>query len=311
MKFKKPKFWDYKKPNYLSYLLLPFTFPIILNNYFLNFKKVKNKNIKTICIGNIYIGGTAKTPLTLKIYKILSNLNFKVSTIKKYYSNQLDEQKLLKTKTKLYCFTKRKRALDEAIKDGVDVAIFDDGLQDRSLNYDLNFVCFSNLNGVGNGLLIPAGPLREKIKSISKYDAVFLNGNLENNEDLKDLIKKQKPSIKIFEACYTPININKLNKTEKYLIFSGIGNPKNFIKTLIKNNFNIVKEIIFPDHYHYTKQDIEKIKHTAKSIGAKILTTEKDYIKLSPEQSNGIDLLKIELNIKNENEFINFLKSNI
>ena len=100
----KPKFWDFKKPNYLSYLLLPFTIPIVLNNYFLSFKKKKNnRNIKTICLGNIYVGGTAKTPLTIKLNQILQKLNFKTATIKKFYRNQSDEQKLLSVKSNLYC----------------------------------------------------------------------------------------------------------------------------------------------------------------------------------------------------------------
>ena len=80
MKVNKPKFWDLKKPNYISYLLLPFTLPIIINNFFLSIKKnIKYKDIKTICVGNIYVGGTAKTPLTIKLNQILHKLNFKLS----------------------------------------------------------------------------------------------------------------------------------------------------------------------------------------------------------------------------------------
>ena len=77
MKVNKPKFWDLKKPNYISYLLLPFTLPIIINNFFLRFKKnIKYNDIKTICVGNIYVGGTAKTPLTIKLNQILKEVEF-------------------------------------------------------------------------------------------------------------------------------------------------------------------------------------------------------------------------------------------
>ena len=103
----KPKFWDFKKPNYLSYLLLPFTLPIIINNFFLNFKKKKIKDIKTICFGNIYVGGTAKTPLAIKLNQILQELDFKTAIIKKLYNNQVDEQKLITNKSILYCKKKK------------------------------------------------------------------------------------------------------------------------------------------------------------------------------------------------------------
>ncbi|MDA7714646.1 tetraacyldisaccharide 4'-kinase, partial [Candidatus Pelagibacter sp.] len=170
----------------LSRLLLPFTLPLIINNFFLSLnKKNINKKIKTICLGNIYVGGTGKTPLTIKLNKILQELNFKTATIKKFYKAHNDEQKLLNNKSKLYCKKDRLEALDEAIKDNIDIAIFDDGLQDRSLRYDLSFVCFNNDNWIGNGQLIPSGPLRENLKSILKYDAIFLNGNEEDNLDIK------------------------------------------------------------------------------------------------------------------------------
>ena len=83
MKFKKPYFWDYKKPNLFAYLLLPFTYLIKLINFINKKEKIKTEKIKTICIGNIYLGGTGKTPISIKINKILNNLNFKTAFIKK------------------------------------------------------------------------------------------------------------------------------------------------------------------------------------------------------------------------------------
>ena len=313
MQLKKPKFWDYKRPNFISYLLLPLTFPLIINNFLLELKKknVEIQKTKKICIGNIYIGGTAKTPLTIKIYHILNNLNFKVATIKKFYTHHIDEQKMLTEKTKLYCQKERKIALNKAIKDGIDVVIFDDGLQDRSINYDLKFVCFNNIKWIGNGFLIPAGPLREKIQSIIKYDAIFINGCEIDNSNFKLLIRKYSKDIKIFESYYTPTNVTQFNTDERYLIFSGIGNPESFKEILTRNKFNIIKEIIFPDHYKYTQIDIDKIKLQAKNLNAKIITTEKDYIKINSYENNDIKFLQIELKIKNEIELVNYLKLNI
>ena len=313
MKLKKPRFWDYKKPNFISYLLLPFTFPLIINNFFLKLKKnnTNSSKIKKICIGNIYIGGTAKTPLTIKIYQILISLKFKTATIKKFYTNHIDEQKMLTEKTKLYCLKDRNMALDKAIKDDKDVVIFDDGLQDKSINYDLEFVCFNNIKCIGNGLLIPAGPLREKINSIKKYDAIFINGNEVDNSDFKSLIKKYSKDIKIFESTYSPVNIDKFDINERYLVFSGIGNPESFKEILMKNKFNIIKEIIFPDHYNYTQNDIDGIKAQAKKLNATIITTEKDYTKVNSSNYDDIKFLQIDLKIKNEIELINYLKINL
>ena len=312
MKLKKPNFWDYKKPNFIAYLLLPLTIPIIVNNFLINIKKSKSiKNIKSICVGNIYIGGTGKTPLTLKITKIIHELNYKTGIIKKFYSNQFDEQKLLEREYKLYCKSKRETSLNEAIKDGIQVAVFDDGLQDRSISFDLKFICFNNEKWIGNGFLIPSGPLREKIDSIYKYDAIFFNGNEENISDYKEIVKKYNPNIKIFESYYSPVNMNKFNIEDKYLIFSGIGNPDSFKKTLSKNNINIVKTINFPDHYKYTLKDINQIKLIAKNLNAKIITTEKDYVKIDTKDNEGIEFLQINIIIKNENELIKFIKSKI
>jgi|TARA_B110000971_G_C19906896_1_gene452712 tetraacyldisaccharide 4'-kinase len=309
MKFQKPKFWDYKRPNFLSYLLLPFTLPLIINNFFLRSKKnITHSKIKKICVGNIYVGGTGKTPLVMKIYQILNNLGYKTSVIKKFYTDHADEQEILNNNTKLYCLKDRNMGLNKAIEDNNDIVIFDDGLQDRSIDYDLKFICFNNIKWIGNGLLIPAGPLREKIESISKFDVIFINGNEIDNSNFKLFIRKYDKNIKVFESHYIPTNIDQFDTTKKYIVFSGIGNPETFKETLLSNKFNIIKEIIFPDHYSYTQTDIDKIQLQAKDLNAEIITTEKDFVKIDTYKNANIDFLKIELKIKDEEELIAYLK---
>ena len=95
MQIKKPLFWDFKKPNFLSNLLKIFSFPIIIKSK-IKFNKIKIKGIKSICVGNIYIGGTGKTPACISIYKEFRRLKLKSIFIKKYYPDQKDERLLLK-----------------------------------------------------------------------------------------------------------------------------------------------------------------------------------------------------------------------
>lgn len=312
MKFKKPNFWDLEKPNFISYLLLPFTLPIIINNFFLKKKLIKkSEKIKTICVGNIYLGGTGKTPAVIELYKILNELNLKVSTGKKFYTSHLDEKIILEKKTNFIGAINRKKVLEIAEKNKQEFLIYDDGLQDKSISYHLQFVCFDAKKWIGNGNLIPSGPLREKISSIIKYDAIFLKNYNSNKIDIINLIKKIKSNIEIFSTFYEIVNINKFDLSQDYLIFSGIGNPADFKQTLIKNNFKVVDEIIFPDHFNYKKNDIERIKNYAKKIKAKIITTEKDYVKISKIDCKDIDFLEVNLKIEERSKLVEFLKSKI
>tara|TARA_Y100000591_G_scaffold324596_1_gene344252 strand:- start:397 stop:1335 length:939 start_codon:yes stop_codon:yes gene_type:complete len=312
MIFKKPKFWDLKKPNIYSYILLPFTLPILINNFLLKLKtNQKNKEVKTICVGNIYLGGTGKTPTTIKLYEILKNLNFKVSTAKKFYSSQIDENTILNNKTNFLNAKNRNLVIDQAIKNQKNVIIFDDGLQDKTICYDLELVCFDADSFVGNGFLIPSGPLREKLKSLIKYDGVFLKSENQNNNEQINLIKKYNPKMEIFITSFELNNLSEFNINDNYLIFSGIGNSGNFKKILKKNNFNIVDEIIFPDHHVYKNIEIENIIKKAEDKNSKIITTEKDFVKIPKEYSNNIKYLNLNLKIHDEKKLINFLKKSL
>ena len=309
MKFKKPKFWDFEKKSLISYILLPFTIPILLNNFLLN-KKVKKKMGKftSICVGNIYVGGTGKTPTAIKLYQIFKKLNFNVSIGKKHYSSHNDEKSLLEKKTRLISLPSREEITKQAIQNNLDFLIFDDGLQDRNVSYDYEIVCFNGENWVGNGNLIPSGPLREKISSLKKYDVVILKDRDPQN-DITQSIKNINPQIRIYNSYYKVKNLNNFDLSKKYVYFCGIGSPENFKETLLKNKFQLVDGITFPDHYNFNEYDILKIKKKAEENNACIVTTEKDFMKISQFDKKDIKYLEVDLQIENENDLITFLKS--
>ena len=307
MKLKKPKFWDHKKPSFFSYLLLPFSIILDLITKIKSKPKFSNSKIKTICVGNIYIGGTGKTSLAIKIKEILDKNNIKACFIKKFYPNQTDEQKLLSKNGVLFSNLKRITALNEAIAEGFEVAIFDDGLQDSSIKYDLEIVCFNNLNWIGNGLTLPSGPLRENINNLKSYENVFLNGNEESLIAIKEQIKRINPNININSGKYTPLNIGEFDKNQNYLVFSGIGNHKTFVEMLKNNKLKIVSDLEYPDHYQYSKKDLDEIIINAKKFNAHIITTEKDYLRLENLNRNEIFYVKSSLDISDEKNLTNKL----
>ena len=296
MKLKKPKFWDYKHNSILSYLLWPLSKIVekVSNSNKKNRKKITG--IKSICVGNIYIGGTGKTSLAIEIKKILEKLNIKSCFVKKYYPNQVDELKILKEYGKVFVNKSRVLALNEAKKDGYKIAIFDDGLQDKDLIFDLNFVCFNKKKEIGNGLIIPAGPLRENLNIIKNCDSIFLNGNNEKNLEFRNKLFEINQNITIYDTKYTINNINKFDLKKNYLVFSGIGNHETFIAMLKNNNFNISKEIEYPDHYNYSDQDLNYLNLISKKNNLEIITTKKDFLRMGLNNTN-YKFVDVNLNI--------------
>ncbi len=306
MNIKKPLFWSNK--NLISLSLIPFSIIIFILNFFKNFLLKKNYRIKTICVGNIYVGGTGKTSLSIEINNILKK-KFKTVFIKKKYINQFDEKELLKSNGNVFSDTDRKTSLIRAENSKkFNLAILDDGLQDKSIKYDISIACFNSSFGVGNGLLIPAGPLRENLSILRNYSAIFLNGE-KNNQKLFSILKQYNNHI--FYSKYFPINVRKFNKKKKYLYFCGIGNPEEFGYTLKKYKFNIVKKFVFPDHHNFKNQEIDEIKKIAFDNKLEIITTEKDYKRLNIRNRKNLAYLKIKLKIKNLNEFTKFLKERL
>ncbi len=306
MKFIKPNFW--KKNSLITYLFYPLTIITRLIIFLKKTKKQIEPDIPTICVGNIYLGGTGKTQLVIELNKILKK-NYKISVIKKYYKDQVDEQKLLYKNTNLVLSTNRLKTIESFKHNNNHIVILDDGLQDKKIKYKISVVCFNSLTGVGNGKLLPAGPLRESLSELKNYNAVFINGD--KKRYLINLIKNSNNKIKIFNGKYFLKNKKDFSNKKRYFAFCGIGTPENFFKLLKENNIKLKDKLIFPDHYDYKLSDVNRIKKLAKDINCQLITTEKDYMKIKKFKNFKTKFAKIDLKIYDQAKFINFLKKNL
>ena len=302
MKLFKPKFWKSNK-NFFTVLLIPLSLItwiyIILKKTFI--QKVKF-NIPVICVGNIFIGGTGKTPLSIHIARKLSENGKNPAIVRKYYASHIDEHKMiLSYYNKLILNLNRSKGIYEALEKGYDAVILDDGFQDYKIKKNLSIICFNSNQLIGNGYLFPSGPLRESLGSLRNADILIINGD--RSLDFEQKILKIQKDLKIYYSNYKPLNIQEF-KNKKLLVISGIGNPENFFKILKDNQMNIQKKMVYPDHYEFTKNEMLKIIEYAKKNDFQIVMTEKDYYKIKDFSLENIKYLKVKLEIEKEEEFI-------
>ena len=309
MKIIKPKFWDKKNISLPSIFLFPLAF---FYQFILKFKNYltlqRNFNVPIICIGNIYIGGTGKTPLAIKVFEFLKELKKQPVVIKKKYSNQLDEELLLKKYCNVIISSNRADGIKEAIEKNYNVIILDDGYQDLSIKKNLNIVCFHSSQKIGNGQTIPSGPLRESLKSLRNCDLIFYNG--QKDITFEEKLNKYNSKLKYIYFNYNSNNINNY-KNKNLIAFAGIGNPDNFFNFLKKNNLNLVKEIYYPDHFKYSRKDLENLINLKEKMGALLVTTEKDYLRIETNYVKYFNFISIQTKFESPELFRKVISSNI
>ena len=309
MKISKPKFWDKRSLSLLSLIFLPFAYLYKLIFWIKTFLiKPKNFSVPIICVGNIYIGGTGKTPISMKIYEILKGLRMNPVIIKKNYRDQKDEILLIKKYSQILVGKRRSQVISSAIKKNFDSIILDDGFQDTEIKKNINIVCFNSKQKIGNGLTIPAGPLREGLNSLVNCDLILFNGKKDLEFEAK--LNKFNAKLRFVYYEYVPENIERF-KNNKLIAFAGIGNPENFFDLLKKNKLNVIKEISYPDHYDYSKKNLDYMIQLKDKYGAKLITTEKDYMRIDPGYHENFDFLKIKMNLDNKDFLNNFFRKNI
>ncbi len=308
MKLNKPKFWDKEKFSFFTILLFPFTLIVLIIIFF---KKIlsntKKFDIPIICVGNIYLGGTGKTPTSIFLAVELSKLGFKPVIIRKYYKDHKDEYNLIKHHfNDLILSSKRQDGIKEAIKRGFDIVILDDGLQDYEIQKNLSIACFNQNQLIGNGQVLPSGPLRESLSALKNVNIILINGN--KIPSFEEKLLRINKNLDIYYSYYKPINLNHF-KNHNLLAIAGIANPENFFSLLKKNNLNINKKFIFPDHYRFAKNQIQNIINYAKKNKLKIVMTEKDFFKINDFNLEKIDFLKVSLEINNKEGLIDKIRN--
>ncbi len=312
------------KSKIISFLLLPFSllfFLISKIRYFLYKKDILKSYISSkfvIVVGNITVGGSGKTPLSIAILKRLRQEGFNPCLLSRgykanppFYPYEVkdsdnyeiagDEPLLIKKESKERVFIAKKR-VDGAFlidsMDDIDVIVMDDGLQHYALHRDFEIVVLDNNRMLGNKLLLPAGPLRESEKRLKSVNAIVVNGNTAKNEDAKYYnMTLEVTSLKTLDG-----DIANLDKGMEVCALSGIGNPKRFYKTLEDMGFIVKDTINVGDHLVVSKEILEK-----KSKALPLIMTAKDAVKYKDLNLSNMYVLNVESQV-DERFYVNLLK---
>lgn len=303
---KTPSFW--KNQTLLSIVLSPvgWLYGIIVQAR-IRFSRPFRVLCPVICVGNITAGGTGKTPVCMALAEMLKALGRHPFFISRGYGGKLqgvvvdlqkhgpsdvgDEPLLLAQVAPVAIHSDRSLAAQLALQNGADCLIMDDGFQNPTLYKDFSFLVFDGAYGIGNGQILPAGPLRESLQNgLKRAQAVIILG-----EDIQNLAQKiTLPLIygQIASLSHTP-------KHPKVLAFAGIGHPEKFYRSLDESGFQIMETRNFPDHHFYKDEELQTLVQDAQKKGWLLYTTSKDYVKIPTPLKKDIHVLPICVQFQN------------
>ena len=202
----------------------------------------------------------------------------------------------------------RTNGIYDAINNNFNLAILDDGFQDQKIFKKISILCFNQSQKIGNGMVIPSGPLRESFRALKNAQFVIINGK--RDLDFENKILDTNKTISIFYSRYIPLRIDHL-KNKNLFAVAGIGNPENFFNLLLENDLKISKKFIFPDHYEFNKTEFLTIIKQAEENNCKVVMTEKDYHRIKKYNFDGIEYLKLKLEIDNKDKLISKIFENL
>ncbi len=270
--------------------------------------------VPVLCVGNLVIGGAGKTPVALSVGRRLIERGRKVHFLSRGYGGgaagplRVDPQnhtaadvgdEALLLAARAPAWVSRDRAAGVQAAGDAEVILMDDGFQNPSVAKDLSLLVVDGEYGFGNGRVIPAGPLRETVSSaLSRADVIVLIGEdiagIENHPAVRE------SRLAVLKAHVRPGAEAESLKGQPVVAFAGIANPEKFFRTLEEAGSEIKASHAFPDHHPFGEEDIQRLKSEAAGLNAKLTTTEKDAMRLSPAALSGIVVLTISLEWEDE-----------
>ena len=289
---KTPWWFMHKTP--LAILLLPVSWVYYLASrivYGLRGMRAYKSRRGVICIGNILAGGVGKTPIVRAIATYLDSPVVMRGYKKGEKTGNIGDEAYMLARNGLIVHTGDRKSnvilLDKQKKENTPI-VMDDGFQNPTVKKDITILVFDEGIGYGNGFLLPAGPLREPKKHAARADAIII-------------IKSRKPRKNFAVPAGVPVfyaktqTMSPYDENERLVAFSGIGYPKKFFHCLS----NVVVTRAFADHYQYTDEDIKKLIALAEKKKAKLVTTEKDWVRLPENIRDKIKYARLDVNIDN------------
>lgn len=255
-------------------------------------------DIPVICVGNLTVGGSGKTPVVAAIRDWFQTRGIRAASLSRGYKGEHkgplkvdftahdaklvgDEPLMLACSGEVWIGADREEAARAMTHDGVQLIIMDDGHQNPTLHKDLSVLVIDGGNPYGNGFVFPKGPLREPVeRGLSRADGVIVMGKLAH--DIEALKTFNKP---VLQGHVRPRGAPPLGKL---LAFAGIGRPQKFFDTLQEAGGDIAETVPFPDHYAFTKGDLSYLRALASEREATLITTEKDYVRLAADERDGV-----------------------
>ncbi|MBR4475152.1 MAG: tetraacyldisaccharide 4'-kinase [Alphaproteobacteria bacterium] len=294
----KTPYWFMHK-TLLAFILVPFSWVYYgVSRAVFGVRKMRAYKSKrpVICIGNILAGGVGKTPIVREIATYLDAPVVMRGYKKSAHTGNIGDEATMLSRAGLIVHTGNRKSnvmLLDRQRDKSPI-VMDDGLQNPTVEKNISIVVFDESIGFGNGFLLPAGPLREPRDHIANADAIMIvrSKNRKKNFTIPT-------GVPVFYA--TNQTISPYDEKTPIVAFAGIGYPKKFFACLN----NVVARRAFPDHYQYTDADIEKLLKLAKSKKAKLVTTEKDWVRLPESVRDKIKFATLKTEI--QGDFWNWL----